>query len=159
LINFLPIRGHDGDDYEIIHLILSNFGEMNKLWVRMQYQTMQSGDQRAELERRDLKVLVGFNLLLIREMTRLTGEIYITKVLPPVFEHVFGCKNALAQEYIIQCLIEVTNTGFYAMFMNIFISPKHRHFLTNFILKIWSFSFVFSMISKKRSDWKISSDS
>ena len=117
LINNLPpIRGpSDDDDDETIRLVLSNFGEMNKLWVRMQYQTMQHGNQRAELERRDLKVLVGLNFLLISEMTRLTDEIYITKVLPPVVEHVFGCKDALAQEYIIQCLIEVMNIGFYTI--------------------------------------------
>jgi vacuolar protein sorting-associated protein 35 len=52
----------DGTVQDSTDFILTNFSEMNKLWVRMQHQGHSRDRERREKERQDLRVLVGANL-------------------------------------------------------------------------------------------------
>lgn len=45
-----------------VEFVLSNFAEMNKLWVRMQHQGHSRERETRERQRRDLRDLVGANL-------------------------------------------------------------------------------------------------
>lgn len=53
------------DSVDFIHL---NFAEMNKLWVRMQHQGHSRDRERRENERRELRILVGTNLVRLSQL-------------------------------------------------------------------------------------------
>eukprot|EP00466_Bigelowiella_natans_P018897 jgi/Bigna1/141636/aug1.64_g16344 len=61
-------EGDGGDMKDAIEFVLQNFGEMNKLWVRMQHQGALRDLGKREEERRNLKQLVGTALV------RLVGD-------------------------------------------------------------------------------------
>jgi vacuolar protein sorting-associated protein 35 len=69
-------EGHGGTVKDSIEFILQNFGEMNKLWVRMQHQGAVRDRQRREKERRNLRQLVGTNLVRLSEMAGVDLPIY-----------------------------------------------------------------------------------
>ena len=52
-------EGDGGDVSHAVDFILRNFGETNRLWVRMQNQGPASQKKRREEERKQLKILVG----------------------------------------------------------------------------------------------------
>ena len=51
-----------------IDFILLNFSEMNKLWVRMQHQGHTRDRNKREQERRELRILVGTNLVRLSQL-------------------------------------------------------------------------------------------
>jgi hypothetical protein len=67
---------HGGTVKDSIEFILQNFGEMNKLWVRMQHQGAVRDRARREKERRNLRQLVGTNLVRLSEMAGVDLQIY-----------------------------------------------------------------------------------
>ena len=60
---FCAILSDSGTVDDSIDFILLNFSEMNKLWVRMQHQGHSRDRDRREQERRELRILVGTNLV------------------------------------------------------------------------------------------------
>lgn len=127
------LREADGTVKDSIDFILMNFGEMNKLWVRMQHQGHSRDRDRREKERQQLRVLVGTNLVrlsqlegldvhtytnvrrtcaVVRLTTRLTCRVPgvragVQFVLTGVLEQVVSCKDAISQEYLMECVIHV----------------------------------------------------
>jgi len=71
-----------------IDFLMHNFGEMNKLWVRMQHQGAVRDRERRERERLDLRILVGTNLVRLSNMEGIDAEMYKTHVLPRILEQV-----------------------------------------------------------------------
>jgi len=63
--------------------VLTNFIEMNKLWVRMQHQGHSKDRERREGERRELKILVGTNLVRLSQLDGVDLDIY--KTVRPLF--------------------------------------------------------------------------
>ena len=51
-----------------IDFIQLNFAEMNKLWVRMQHQGHSRDREKREQERRELRILVGTNLVRLSQL-------------------------------------------------------------------------------------------
>lgn len=121
-----PYESEEGGNVsDAIDFLLSNFTEMNKLWVRMKFQTstlrqtVQNdefpttaaaaaavstgrgavGFSPREGERVQLADLVGKNLTHISQLDGLTFDLYKDKVLPKVLEQVVACKDELAQVY------------------------------------------------------------
>lgn len=70
------------NDYEYgtvmdsIDFILLNFSEMNKLWVRMQHQGHTRDRNKREQERRELRILVGTNLVRLSQLECIDMEKY-----------------------------------------------------------------------------------
>ncbi|CAO3655177.1 unnamed protein product [Mucor hiemalis] len=61
----LPVgegSGPEGNVFESINFILTNFTEMNKLWVRLQHQGHSRDREKREAERKELRISVGTNL-------------------------------------------------------------------------------------------------
>jgi vacuolar protein sorting-associated protein 35 len=100
-------EGAGGDVSDSVSFILSNFNEMNKLWVRMQHQGPVREREKREKERSDLRILVGTNLLRLSQLEGVTIEMYSETVLPQVLEQVVNCKDAIAQQYLMECVIQV----------------------------------------------------
>jgi hypothetical protein len=61
---------------ESIKFILTNFTEMNKLWVRLQHQGHSRDREKREAERRELKILVGTNLVRLSQLEGVDLDIY-----------------------------------------------------------------------------------
>ena len=98
---------HSGTVADSIDFILLNFAEMNKLWVRMQHQGHSSLRDRRERERQDLRLLVGTNLVRLSQLESVDDDRYKNVVLPGLLEQIVSCRDAIAQEYLMECLIQV----------------------------------------------------
>ena len=96
--------GAGGDVVDAIEFLLSNFTDMNKLWVRMKRQGSPRERDGRERERAQLSDLVGKNLTQISQLEGLTFPLYADVVLPRVLEQVVACKDELAQGYLMQCV-------------------------------------------------------
>lgn len=78
----------EGNVRDSIDFVLMNFGEMNKLWVRMQHQGHSRERQHREKEREELRILVGTNLVRLSQLESVTLEKYQKLVLPGILEQV-----------------------------------------------------------------------
>ncbi|KAI8433068.1 hypothetical protein MSG28_013926 [Choristoneura fumiferana] len=92
---------------DAIDFILMNFAEMNKLWVRMQHQGHSRDKERRERERSELRILVGTNLVRLSQLECVSVQEYRRAVLPAILEQVVSCRDAIAQEYLAECCIQV----------------------------------------------------
>lgn len=104
----LPDGEQVRDAYEFV---LTNFIEMNRLWVRIQHLP---GDgkskeqrKRRERERNELRILVGTNLVRLSQLEGVTSQVYGEKILPRILEQIIACGDPLAQAYLMDCIIQV----------------------------------------------------
>ncbi|XP_040157671.1 vacuolar protein sorting-associated protein 35 isoform X1 [Anopheles arabiensis] len=127
--NILPDTMHvgaSGDENEgtvidAIDFVLTNFAEMNKLWVRIQHQGHSSERARREKEREELKILVGTNLVRLSQLESATLDIYQRLILPGILEQVVSCRDAIAQEYLMECIIQVFPDEFHLQTLDPFL--------------------------------------
>lgn len=110
-----------GSVHDSIDFILTNFAEMNKLWVRMQHQGHSSEKSRREKEREELKILVGTNLVRLSQLESVNLEIYQKIILPSILEQVVSCRDAIAQEYLMECIIQVFPDEFHLQTLDPFL--------------------------------------
>ena len=96
-----------GNLQDSISFVLTNFIEMNKLWVRLQHQGHSRDREKREMERRDLRILVGTNLVRLSQLDGVDLEMYQTNILPAILEQVVNCKDVIAQEYLMEVVIQV----------------------------------------------------
>lgn len=106
-----------GNINDSVDFLLSNFIEMNKLWVRMQYQghnisqyfvnlTIGScsgskmDQEKRESERKMLQDLVGKNLTYLSQLDALDFNLYSSSVLEKVCFHCFLIKANLSLSFI-----------------------------------------------------------
>ena len=106
--NFILINSRqEGTIMDSIDFILLNFSEMNKLWVRMQHQGHTRLKEKREQERRELRLLVGTNLVRLSQLECINVDLYSSIVLPRILEQVVNCNDEIAQEYLMECIIQV----------------------------------------------------
>ncbi|KAL8904303.1 MAG: hypothetical protein Q9207_003367 [Kuettlingeria erythrocarpa] len=104
----LPTGGGDGPEGNLqdsISFVLTNFVEMNKLWVRLQHQGHSREREQRTKERQELQLLVGSNLVRLSQLVDL--EAYETVILQPLLEQVVQCRDVLAQEYLLEVITQV----------------------------------------------------
>ncbi|KAK2177624.1 hypothetical protein NP493_589g02015 [Ridgeia piscesae] len=106
------------DSIDFIHL---NFAEMNKLWVRMQHQGHTRDREKREQERRELRILVGTNLVRLSQLEAVNIDIFKKHVLPGILEQVVSCRDAISQEYLMECVIQVFPDEFHLQSLNGFL--------------------------------------
>lgn len=95
---------------DAIGFLVQNLRETNRLWIRLQHQDQ--GDARPvgarEKERMELRLLVGTSLVRLSQLEGVTLRVYTDQVLPRVVEEiVLACKDAMAQQYLMDCLVHV----------------------------------------------------
>ncbi|XP_039745557.1 vacuolar protein sorting-associated protein 35 isoform X1 [Pararge aegeria] len=98
---------NEGNVRDAIDFVLMNFAEMNKLWVRMQHQGHTRDKERRDRERSELRILVGTNLVRLSQLESVGEQDYRRLVLPGILEQVVSCRDAIAQEYLMECIIQV----------------------------------------------------
>lgn len=125
-----------GNLQDSISFILTNFIEMNKLWVRLQHQGHSRDREKREMERKELRILVGTNLVRLSQLEGVDLQLYqkvfighvivffweknginkkitlipfffIQTILPAILEQVINCKDVIAQEYLMEVIIQV----------------------------------------------------
>ena len=87
----------NGDVTDAIDFILQNMSEMNRLWVRLQHLSSQKEKDMREVERNELRVTVGENIIRLSSLDGLIFELYKSTVLPKILEMIVICKDTLAQ--------------------------------------------------------------
>lgn len=102
-----------GNLQDSIGFVLTNFIEMNKLWVRLQHQGHSREREKREFERRDLRILVGTNLVRLSQLDGVDLDMYRRTILPSVLEQVVNCKDVIAQEYLMEVVIQVFTDDFH----------------------------------------------
>lgn len=80
---------------------------MNKLWVRLQHQGHSRDREKREMERRDLRILVGTNLVRLSQLDGVDLDMYQKNILPAILQQVVNCKDVIAQEYLMEVVIQV----------------------------------------------------
>ncbi|KIW12192.1 hypothetical protein PV08_09468 [Exophiala spinifera] len=106
--DYLPAgkeEGPQGNLQDSINFILTNFVEMNKLWVRWQHQGHSREREQRTQERRELELLVGSNLVRLSQLVDL--ETYKATIISPLLEQVVQCRDVLAQEYLLEVITKV----------------------------------------------------
>ncbi|CDJ68400.1 LOW QUALITY PROTEIN: vacuolar sorting protein 35, putative [Eimeria necatrix] len=111
--NVLPDKGSEyeqegGSGAEDAFLfLLTNFNESARLWVRLQQQSSVRDRAKRENERQDLRVLVGSALVRMAQLEGMTVEFYKTQALPAILQQIMACKDTLAQQYLLDCVVQV----------------------------------------------------
>lgn len=111
----------DGTVKDSISFVLLNFAEMNKLWVRIQHQGHTRDREKRERERQELRILVGTNLVRLSQLDGVNVDTYRKNVLPGVFEQIVSCRDPIAQEYLMECVIQVFPDEFHLRTLSSFL--------------------------------------
>lgn len=111
-----------GNLQDSIAFVLTNFIEMNKLWVRLQHQGHSREREKREMERRELRILVGTNLVRLSSLDGVDLDMYQRIILPSILEQVVNCKDVIAQEYLMEVVIQVFPDEFHLYSLGPFLS-------------------------------------
>ncbi|RDA92086.1 hypothetical protein CP533_3591 [Ophiocordyceps camponoti-saundersi (nom. inval.)] len=125
--DFLPTtdsEGPDGNLADSINFILTNFVEMNKLWVRLQHQGHSREREHRIRERKELQLLVGSNIVRLSQLVDL--ETYKSTILAPLLEQVVQCRDVLAQEYLLEVITQVFPDEFHLHTLDQFLAAVSR---------------------------------
>jgi vacuolar protein sorting-associated protein 35 len=125
--DFLPTgdgEGPEGNLQDSINFVLTNFVEMNKLWVRLQHQGhSRERDQRTQ-ERKELQLLVGSNIVRLSQLVDMAT--YKSGILAPLLEQVVQCRDVLAQEYLLEVITQVFPDEFHLYTLDQFLAAVSR---------------------------------
>ncbi|KAL7465787.1 hypothetical protein ACHAXS_006106, partial [Conticribra weissflogii] len=127
-----PNRPRTGTVHDSYEFILQNLVQMNRLWVRIQHlpgsERTKESKRRRERERNELRVLVGTNLVRLSQLEGVSAHMYGSVILPRILEEVASCRDALAQAYLMDCVIQVFPDEFHIETLEIFLGvlPKLR---------------------------------
>lgn len=125
--DFLPTGEGDGPEGNLqdsINFILTNFVEMNKLWVRLQHQGHSREREQRTRERKELQLLVGSNIVRLSQLVDL--ETYSNGILAPLLEQVVQCRDVLAQEYLLEIITQVFPDEFHLHTLDQFLAAVSR---------------------------------
>lgn len=111
---------------DAVEFVLQNFTEMNKLWVRMQYQGPAREKEKREKERSELRDLVGKNLHVLSQIEGVDLDMYRETVLPRVLEQVVNCKDEIAQCYLMDCIIQVFPDEYHLQTLETLLGAFHQ---------------------------------
>lgn len=112
--DFFPLATEEDLD-ETVDFLVTNFIEMNKLWVRLQHQGHSSERELRYQERKELKILVGSNLVRLSQVIDnfqskngySSEEFYKEHIFPTITEQIIECRDHLAQSYLIDVVIQI----------------------------------------------------
>ena len=82
---------------ESIELIMENFKEMNRLWIRI--------GSTNEKQRDELKVLVGENITRLSSLNDLSCDVYKEEIVPSLIKIINDSNDPMSQQYIIECIV------------------------------------------------------
>jgi vacuolar protein sorting-associated protein 35 len=95
-----------------IDFLIANFIEMNKLWIRLQYQGQLREKSSKLKERKEVELLIGYNLVQLTEVLELEEhtlalKLYRENTLPRILKQVISCRDIISQEYLLDILFQI----------------------------------------------------
>lgn len=105
-----------------LDFVLRNFTEMNRLWVRMKSNAQPQEEEDMQTERLELRLLVGSNFATLGRLLSNDMTLYTTKVLPVLIEQIVTCRDAIAQEYLADCVVQVFPDDFQLASLDAFLA-------------------------------------
>jgi len=118
--------GWGGDVNDSIQFIITNFIEMNKLWVRMQYQASGRDRERRERERREMATLVGQNLQRLAQLEGIDANKYKDEILPKILEQIIQCNDKIAQQHLTEMVTQAFSDEFHIQTLELFLRVCSR---------------------------------
>ncbi|KAL0488764.1 vacuolar protein sorting protein VPS35 [Acrasis kona] len=100
-------EGVGGQVQDSINFIIQNFTETVHLFSRLKNEGPVSEREKREKERNELSILVGKSLERLSNLEGVTLEMYRKMVLNKVLEVVVQSNDRMAQQYLIDCIIQV----------------------------------------------------
>ncbi|KAK9474636.1 vacuolar protein sorting-associated protein 35 [Dipodascopsis tothii] len=125
----LPVgdsEGPEGNLTDSIHFVITNFIEMNKLWVRLQHQGHSREREKRMRERQELQILIGINLVRLSQLEGVDKDIYQNTILPVILEQIVQCRDVLAQEYLLEVITQVFPDEFHLVTLDQFLSATGK---------------------------------
>ncbi len=125
--DYLPAGDGDGPEGNLqdsISFVLTNFVEMNKLWVRLQHQGHSREREQRTQERKELQLLVGNNIVRLSQLVDLPT--YKNTILGPLLEQVVQCRDVLAQEYLLEVITQVFPDEFHLHTLDQFLAAVSK---------------------------------
>lgn len=126
--DLLPIS-NEHEFNETVGFLTNNFIEMNKLWVRLQHQGHSSERELRYQERKELKILVGSNLVRLSQIIDdyshegYSPDLYYRDhVFPVITEQIIQCKDHLAQTYLIDVIIQIFPDNFHFITLDVLLN-------------------------------------
>ena len=112
----LPDKGNEyekpgASPDDTVKFILNNLEEMNGLWIRItKNNSVIGGEEDTDIasslkEREQLKILIGENITRLSSLNCVNVELYQKKVLPKIIEILLESKDALSQQYLLECVV------------------------------------------------------
>ena len=74
------------------------------------------------MERRELRILVGTNLVRLSSLDGVDLDMYQRTILPSILEQIVNCKDVIAQEYLMEVVIQVFPDEFHLYSLGPFLS-------------------------------------
>ncbi|QLL31497.1 hypothetical protein HG536_0B03600 [Torulaspora globosa] len=109
-----------------VNFIVTNFIEMNKLWVRLQHQgPLREREQRTK-ERRELQILIGSQLVRLSQIVDDNLSLYKEQILPVMLEQVIQCRDAVSQEYLLDAICQVFPDEFHLATLDALLEATTR---------------------------------
>lgn len=112
----LPDKGNEycnenSNINDTFNFILTNFEEMNNLWIRLssKAENMDKDENiinEREKERKELETLVGENINRLSRMEGLDLDIYKNDVLPKILNIIIQSNDTMSQQYLLECIIQ-----------------------------------------------------
>lgn len=115
-------EGPEGNLQDSIQFIVTNFIEMNKLWVRLQHQGHSREREKRTKERKELQILVGSNLVRLSQLEGIDKEYYRSAILPAILEQIVQCRDVIAQEYLLDVVSQVFPDEFHLYTLDLFLN-------------------------------------
>ncbi|KAI9480841.1 MAG: vacuolar protein sorting-associated protein 35 [Benjaminiella poitrasii] len=124
---------NNGEHLEaVIPFLLTNFAEMNKLWVRLQYLGHTRDRPRREIERKEVGTLVGTNLVRLSQLEGVDLKVYQRDILPGILSQVVYCHDVMAQEYLMDVIIQIFPDEFHVHTLKPFLATTAQlHSMVN----------------------------
>ena len=135
-----------GNLQDSISFVLTNFVEMNKLWVRLQHQGHSRDREKREMERKELRILVGTNLVRLSQLDGVDLDLYQQIILPNILQQVVSCKDVIAQEYLMEVVIQVGVSALACTRRS--MSPRYSQMNSTSTLSAHSFQLLLSFTQK-----------
>lgn len=109
-----------------VNFVVTNFIEMNKLWVRLQHQgPLREREQRTK-ERKELQILIGSQLVRLSQIVDDNLSMYKEQILPVVLEQAIQCRDAISQEYLLDAICQVFPDEFHLATLDILLDATSR---------------------------------
>ncbi|OAF65872.1 hypothetical protein A3Q56_06415 [Intoshia linei] len=99
--------------YDWISLFLINFREMNKLWLRMNYDGHTRDRSIREQSRLDVSSLIAANICYLSQLSFINFNTFFERILPDILLQLISCQDSLAQSCILECIFEVFDVEYH----------------------------------------------